>query len=183
MSNNNLMKMIQDMNSATPDFLDLKNHEKDEFLYFVYGDMKQGHRNHRIIEGASFYGKAITTGDNYLLKKTAPNGAPILFDLKNRWAGRNFVPNHMVGAVEGEVYGVPLRCLTNLDKAEDNQGSTERLSRFVTLLNPVQGNVQVSVFMHLGLMDFWSEVVNDITALPGVCTFQSGAKKSFYYIG
>lgn len=180
---NHLMKLIQEMNAHTPDFINLKNHDQDEFLYFVYGDMKKGHKAHRSLEGAAYYGKAITTGDNYLLKKTAPNGAPILFDLRNRWIGANFVPNHMVGAIEGEVYGVPLRGLTKLDREEDNTESTERVSRFVTLTEPIQNRRMVSVFMHIGILDFWQQVVSDIVALPGVCSFESQGKKRFYYLG
>lgn len=176
------MLTIREMAANTPDFVELKHMREDEFLIFVVGTMKRNKDHHITLTGANYYGKGITTGTNYLLKKTAPNAAPILFDLSNRWTKKGaLIPPHMVGSIEGEVYGVPLRAITKIDIIEDNGTATKRMKRYVNLIEQTGHSKCASCFVWLADRDFWEDVVENIINLPGVSQKVEGNNRRFYY--
>lgn len=180
----NFLEQIRDAASHTPDFLELKKSPEDEFLVFIYGAMKKGKRLHSFIEGANYYGRATTTGDNYLLKKISNSSAPIVFDLKNRWTKKGaLIPPQMIGKVEGEVYGVPLRTITKIDRCEDNGRTMHRQKRFIRFKEQPRTSTQIeSVFMYLAERDFWEESVSNLVTLPGGIQVESGGERFFYYV-
>lgn len=175
------MEQIKDVNSHTPDFLELKKDKNDEFLVFIYGSMKKHKPLHSLVMGANYYGKGVTTGCNYLLKKTAKEGSPILFDIANKWTKTGaFISPNDTGKIEGEVYGVPLRAITKIDRVEDNGQATSRLKRYVRLTEQEHKPI-VSTFVWLAERDFWEETVASIITLPGGIKMTSGGETFFYY--
>ena len=93
-------------------------------LIFVYGTLKRGYRNHRLLAGQAFLGEA----------RTAPGFA--LFDLGEH-PGMVARPGEP-GSVGGEVWAVDAACLESLDLLE---GTAEGIYRreAVPLMEPFAG--------------------------------------------
>ena len=72
---------------------------------FVYGTLKRGHGNHRLLEGAEFIGRDEAPGRMYA------GGVPVV-----KPVGRS--PGEAGEWVKGEVYAVPLTMLPRIDRLE-----------------------------------------------------------------
>lgn len=174
---------MQESYKFTPDLMDLKRDVKDEFLVLIIGQMQQGRPLSHALLGANYYGKGVTTGSDYLMKKVSPMGPPFVIHLQKRVQKNGLlIPPHMVGRIEGDVVGLPLRMITKLDMYEENGVMTNRLKRYVRLQHPTQGNQAVSCFVYLGNQDYYEESFDDLAKLPGVSTMEQDGTKRFYYI-
>lgn len=88
---------------------------------FVYGTLKRGYGNHRLLEGKTLIGEGITEGKYQMVS----GGFPIIM------ASDDGLP------VKGEVYDITgdQECLTNLDRLEGEGVMYDRKDVPVTLLN------------------------------------------------
>lgn len=174
---------LQESYKYTPDFKELKNSKKDEFLVLIVGNMQLGKPLAHCLTGANYYGKAMTMGSDYMMKRTSPAGPPFVLHLKKRFLKNGImVPPHMVGKIEGDLVGVPLRMLTKLDIVEENTGCSTRERKWVNLLHSDQNNSHAEAFVYCADQEFYEEAFFDITKLPGVSTMEQGGTKRFYYL-
>lgn len=103
---------------------------------FVYGTLKQGYGNHRILEGKPFLGEAVTDG---------------LFDMIN--AGFPvLIPNSSGLPVRGEVYDITgdVATLDSLDSLEGEGIMYDRRE-----INVLIGNDRVVCSVYVGNLDYW----------------------------
>jgi len=151
----------------TPDFFDLKKGPFDEFVVFVVGNTRRYRTRSALMEGAKYYGTAVTFGDNFIMKtsKTASgnkNPEPLLFcfdKVKGReWEQfRPVFRRENLKHVEGDVYGIPLRKLAQLDQYEGNGDCINRSMHWVKLLHPKQEGASIKSHMWTVDLDFWME--------------------------
>lgn len=131
---NNLLEQLGERAQNTPDFLELKNHE--DIPVFVYGTLKEGMRNHHIIQGRPFLGKAKTTQSRFEMKQAQHSGFPVVMDVG--------VKASFNGRIYGEVFVVKPKDMLTLDRLEDNGGMYIRKLTYVTLLDQ-QMNLRTGV--------------------------------------
>ena len=87
-------------------------------LVFVYGTLKRGHGNHRLLEASRFVGEAVSASACYAMHDCS---FPILVD------------EPLGGRVMGELYAVDRRTLRSLDMLEGHpQMYCRRRRKFVT---------------------------------------------------
>lgn len=179
----NPLYYLQESYRYTPDFRELKNSKQDEFLVLITGNMMLGKPLSYALSGANYYGKAMTTGADYMMKKTSPAGPPFVLHLNKRVQknGILILPNN-VGRIEGDLVGIPLRMLTKLDLYEENTGCSHRERRYVTMLHSEQNQAHASCFIYLGDQSFYEEAFDDLNKLPGVSTIEQNGTKRFYYL-
>lgn len=109
--------------------------EEGYFKVFVYGSLKRGFGNHRLLEGAEFLGEAQTKFSNFAMLSLG--SFPMVFfhgelsaarQAHNLWSS---ALNKMIvssrGYIEGEVYGVDKKTLSNLDRLEGHPNFYRRM--------------------------------------------------------
>lgn len=184
MAEKNPLYYLQEMYKYTPDFGELRKSKEDEHLVFITGNMMLGRSLSHVLTGCNYYGKGMTTGSDYMMKRTSANGPPFVLHIKNRVLkhSRALITPNMVGKIEGDVVGVPLRLLTKIDQYEGNGDCANREKRYVTLLHSDQGRQSVSCHMYLGDQEYYEQAFFDLTKLYGVSTIEQYGAKRFYYI-
>jgi len=179
----NLLKSLSETTRHTKDWMTLKRDTRDEFPVFVTGSMRRWRENARFLQGCNYYGMAITWSQNFIMNRpklrpgqnTVPD--PLVFQLdsdKTNWeeAGHYFDRDRLL-AVEGEVYGVPLRKLAQLDIHEQNGEGVNRKSIYVELINPIQHSATIKAFMYLVDVDEYMRIfapMSDSLELCGTIT-------------
>lgn len=104
---NELVKKIKTRLSRTPDMEELRKQVR--IPLFVYGTLKKGFANNRILDGADFLGNGHTVGTKYHMKDTG--GFPVVFD---EWGGVQ------KASIRGELYGVTVDHIIATDILENN---------------------------------------------------------------
>lgn len=102
---------------------------------FVYGTLKRGHSNHRLLAGAKFLGEATLDGAHVLLDA----GFPVCVKMPTG-----------AGVVTGEVFEVTREQLIRLDQLESEGRMYHRRKRKVTY---AQGKGRAWVY--LGDKNYW----------------------------
>jgi len=105
-------------------------------IVFVYGTLKRGWRNHRLLEGATFLGTAVTRRRYRMLCV----GFPVVLATSPK-------PEVQLGCVTGELYEVDEAILAQLDRLEGNGRMYQRTR--VSLRGP-RGRF-LAADMYLGL--------------------------------
>jgi len=149
----------------TPDWMDLKKSAYDEFLVFVVGNTRRYRSRSALMEGANYYGEGVTFDDNYIMKRSMTaagnkNPEPLLFTFDKVKNWNDFKPifrREHLKHIEGDVYGIPLRKLAQLDQYEGNGDFITRISRWVKLLHPKQEGTTVKAWMWVVDTDAWME--------------------------
>lgn len=110
---------------------------------FVYGTLKRGYSNHRLLEGAHFLGDAYTV-DTF---KMIHVGYPVI------------LPDDDGDPVNGEVFDVNTETLINLDALENEGVMYDRKLINVLLTNQPKTNgiIDANVSVYIGNEDFWSK--------------------------
>jgi len=109
-------------------------------LVFVYGTLKQGHHNHRLLAHTRFVGYA-TTNKKYQMLDA---GFPVLLDPTDDEDGH---------IVSGEVYDVDAATAKRLDQLE---GKGRMYNRIRTYVKMRDGN-SVRVHYYVGVPKYWSQ--------------------------
>lgn len=140
----------------TPDWFDLKKSFKDEFLLFVTGNSRKRYWREDEMAGCNYYGSAITWENRFIMKRTEMTSMcpadPLVFNFPEKTDFSKI--DHVFREqdckyLEGEVYGVSLRRLTQIDRREGNGDDMVRIERWVTLRHPIQDNKAVRCFMYV----------------------------------
>lgn len=145
-----LIQKIKERAERTPDFRELRI--KTDIPVFVYGTLKRGDYNNRLLEGSKYLGEAETSTRYYNMKSTG--GFPVVFKRNELYTGS--------AKVEGEVYLVNLETLTNLDRLEDNGHMYIRSLNYVFLKDQpfvesdgAKYRPSLQCWMYIGNEDFW----------------------------
>lgn len=80
-------------------------------LLFVYGTLKRGHGNNRLLFGQKYMGKAITEYP-YIMEK---RGIPFVYGANRAWRGEELVNG---SNIHGEIYQVDPHALADIDGLE-----------------------------------------------------------------
>jgi hypothetical protein len=192
----NAYEIIGTSAKNTPDFFDLKKSPYDEFIVFVVGNTRRYRSRAALMEGANYYGAGVTFSDNFIMKtsRTAmrnKNPEPLLFCF-DKVKGREwdeFKPifkRENLKHVEGDVYGIPLRKLTQLDQYEGNGDCINRTTQWVKFAHPKQEGASVRAHMWTVDLDFWMECFsggNELQLCNSITHMIGEEKESFdaYY--
>lgn len=103
---------------------------------FVYGTLKRGHRNHRLLEDSWFVGTGSTVAKFDMIN----SGFPVL------------LPNDDGLCVIGEVFKVDDKTLENLDRLE---GEGRMYNRKIEKVNLIDGPVDCAIY--IGNPEFWAD--------------------------
>lgn len=107
-------------------------------LVFVYGTLKKGHHNHRVLgPNPKFVGHAITN-TKYVMHDA---GFPVLLVPAKDEEGH---------FVEGEVYDVDLVTAARLDQLEGKGRMYDRVRKYVKM-----GEGSVRLNYYVGIADYW----------------------------
>lgn len=161
-------RILKAVNEDTPDFFDLAKSNTAEFAVFVPGHLRRHYRYDEMMEGCNYYGQAVTWDSMFILKE-GPfetkdyHPEPLMFHLGKtadermkttaKYETSRNMSWAMAGRVEGDVYGVPLRKLTQLDRWNDNTRGTVRTKVAVILEDAVQAEAP-SVYASTWITDW-----------------------------
>lgn len=167
-STDDVLKQLSETTRNTPDWMKLKRDPRDEFPVFITGSMRRWRSNSRFLNGCNYYGMAVTYSENFVLNrpKLRPGQNdvpdPLMFQLdsdKTNWEeASHYFDRDSLRGVEGEVYGVPLRKLAQLDIQEQNGEGVDRQQIYVELINPAQKNQSVRCFAYIVNMDEYMKI-------------------------
>lgn len=147
-----LMSETWENASYTPDLPELM--QKDSHYVFVYGTLKKGFRNHRILEIEEYVGPGSTL-NNYSMLVTKNTKAPFPIVFPDGRADRR-------GAIYGEIFKVRPRVIRELDYLESN-GTMYKRSITPVYVAFKNGSVKkIYAFMYKGKRDFWSTREKDL---------------------
>lgn len=174
--------ILDESNKNTPDWSDLKSSVKDEFCFLITGSMRKGKENNKYLNGCNYYGTGVTWGTNFIMNRpnyqtkdnTPPDPLVFKFDSdKTNWkeVGEYFDPNEMK-AIEGDVYGVPLRKLARLDIQEGNTDGIIRDEVHVVMLSPIQNRHSMRMFLYTVDLPFYMQSFSPHTPLEKCNTIE-----------
>jgi hypothetical protein len=149
--------MMKEANSNTPDFRALKRGTHDEFPVLVTGNMRHGRNKNDILEGCHYYGPAMSFDDNYIMQRNKnvksvhniPEPFVFTFEKGEIQTSHGLFRDQDQKHIEGDVYGVPLRKLTQLDRIEGNGDMIERQQRWVTFMSPIQKEKSIRAWVYV----------------------------------
>ena len=104
---------------------------------FVYGSLKRGYRNHRLLQRSTFLGEAVTS-DRYRMIDV---GFPVLLG-----------PTPDGHHVAGEVYEVDTTTLSALDQLESKGRMYDRVRKYVRMAT----GESVRLYYYVGCEHAWS---------------------------
>ncbi len=174
---NKWVNLISEAAANTPDFRTLKNDKEAEFLVLVCDNLQLGRNLNHMLKGAHYYGKGETVYEGFTLKKTR-DGLAVPFRMKKVGykgstgyaypGGFTCIRSQDVGVIEGDVYGVPLRLLTMLDKVRQNTVRCNRQRNLCRLIHPRQHNKYVKCYLWEGNHIFYSNTETDPQYMTGM---------------
>lgn len=176
---------IEDNAYATPDFVELRASGKKLFPVLVYDDQQSFGKWNAWMEDAVYFGKATTVSSNLIMKlpefvdskgNLRHADFPLAVEMMGgRYRGDTLTPaqHSALAKIKGEVWGLPLRGLANMDMYCQNGSGTQRVLRWVTMLEQHIPYLKPSqkVYMYILDEDFWestpkSKKVLDFTTFP-----------------
>lgn len=140
------MKFVNEQGAYTNDLPSLMKRERQ--LVFIYGTLKEGFRNNRVLKGQEFVGYA-STDNRYNMFITTGTKAPFPVAFLEGQKGR-------AGAIFGEVYSVVPSCLRALDYLESNGTMYKRFPTPVYIGSKDGSIKRVHAWMYKGLQSFWA---------------------------
>jgi hypothetical protein len=174
----------------TPDFVDLNNSNYDEFLVLITGQMRKRHLKNHLLDGCNWYGEGESWDDNFIIKKLVNNNEngwnnePMVFKFteKQRKTYKHDFNMQTLGRIEGDIYGVPLRVLTDLDRYNANSDVTQREEFWITFKNPLQKKQSAKAFVYKMNLDYFDEVCMGQFSLENANSVsQSQGTKVYYF--
>lgn len=173
-------------NRNTPDFNDLNTGPLEEFPVFIVGQLKSDGAYNEMLSGCKYYGAATTWGEKFVLKE-GPFGnykytpEPLIFELRDKGEGTKQLAKYescrainweLSGRIQGEVYGVPLRTLTALDRWENNGEDAFREWRYLTLDDPQTDTNSLRAYVYLSSWDNYESYFKSYKSLDS-CPFRT----------
>jgi len=162
---------IEEAARYTPDFFSFSQSTYDEFPVVVVGSLRYGERNNNRLAGCNYYGPARTYQRRFIPKEPVGAAAaslcePFIFDVKDfdkHTIQQNDIPKQyydeeLAGAVEGDLYGVSLRTLTELDRFCGNTEGFKRTREWVSMLHPKQEEASCQAFFYSVDLDFFLNI-------------------------
>ncbi len=127
-----------------------------EHTVFVYGTLKLGYGNNRLLTASTFVGQGRTTQPYWML---ATGGFPVVFD------DRHHHP------VLGEIYECDERTLTRLDGLE---GHPHWYRRKPTVVEIEDTGIHLTAWMYIGVPTAWNNRDRLIVVAPKQGAYQWG---------
>lgn len=184
--------IIEASAECTNDWMALKKSPMEEFLVFVTGNMRKNRRYNPFLSNCSYYGVGKSWADNFLMKRgPLINGRasePLVFEFpeKQKEVLEQSYPEfnmNFLGHVEGDVYGVPLRILSKIDKFEGNGNTVNREQRYVSFCHSLQGGKSAKCFMYVAdfyAYDDWSASYGSLMSCQSNVPV-AGGKRLYYH--
>jgi len=122
---------------TTPDFLQLK---LTKHLVFVYGTMKFGMKDHHIIAGSPYLGKAISQSNTFKMYNWETGDFPVALS----YTGAKREGGHL----EGEVYLVDAMTMLKMDAIQQNGQSFQRHMRMFRFM-------EQKCWVYIGMPEMW----------------------------
>lgn len=163
-----------DTEGFTKDYPDLNLFE-DHYL-FVYGTLKHGYSNHRVIDNKDclFLADAISTDGHFVMKQTR-GGIPVIL---GTWGTQATDAKH----VKGELYLVKTPMLRKLDVFEQNNVIYKRLKLRFSVPVPAAKDEIVPAWAYVGMKNNW--VGESLGYCPYFTRVHEGKETKFYsYLG
>lgn len=167
-STDDMLKQLSETTRNTPDWMKLKRDPRDEFPVFITGSMRRWRSNGRFLNGCNYYGMAVTCSQNFVLNRPKMRPGqndvpdPLMFQLdsdKTNWEETSqYFDRDTLKGVEGELYGVPLRKLAQLDIAEQNGEGVNRQKIYIELIHPEQRGTIVGCFAYIADADEYMKI-------------------------
>lgn len=171
------LETLKELSEHTPDWISLKYGSYDEFPVFVFGTLQKFRINNKMMEDAKYYGKALTFNKTFIAKQPPSNRGglftdPLVFNtlqyqpsfLKKEGLD-GLLPTQKNRHLEGEVFGVPLRKLAEIDRFSSNTDGFERIKTWVRLLDPSQDNASFEAYMYVVDLDYFLDIYSPETHL------------------
>lgn len=149
--------------TSRQDLVDLKfaNGYGREIPIFIYDDLQFGEDNHHLMEGAYYYGPAVTFSDEFVLcKKRFCEPETILFtqDFNNEMKEDMKLARGNYRRVTGELYGIPLDSIYWFDNFYRNKTEFNR--------------IEIPIVLERGF-----QIIKFVQTYVGVYNFHKRAKK------
>lgn len=137
----------------TPDFPKLN--ELSHQYIFVYGTLKHGYRNHKLLHDQDLVGCGYTDQDRFFLAKEKQAKFPIaLFD--NR--------EHVRARLYGEIYKVQPEVILDLDNLESNGILFKRFPLLINYFQKIGGPYTLRCWVYIGIKDYWASRIDRLSA-------------------
>lgn len=165
-----------DIESFTKDYPVLNLFE-DHYI-FVYGTLKYGYSNHRVINNkdCTFIADAFSTHAHFLLKQTR-GGIPALL---GTFGQTNKAAKH----VKGELYLVKTKMLPALDAFEQNGVIYKRTKLLFSVPYPADKDELVPAWTYVGIKSAWESANETLDLCPSFTRTSQGLTKEYYsYMG
>jgi gamma-glutamylcyclotransferase (GGCT)/AIG2-like uncharacterized protein YtfP len=159
--------VLERASKSTPDWSAL-NAKRQEHFVLVTGTARARRQRNDILSGCRNYGLANTTSDVFIMKRgpfqyeTNQAPEPMVFEFPATQKQRLLkfpedFPAKDLGKVQGEMWGVPLRVLAELDAFMGNGEGVIREKRYISLVNSEHEIRNHLAWMYLVNFDHFEE--------------------------
>lgn len=167
---NLVFNTFEDACKNTPDFLKLKHSSTDEFPVLIFGTLQKNRIFKDKMHGCKYYGKAKTYNAKFIAKQSPSNRGALTSDpyvfcsagvsekLIKKEGLEKIFDDKYIKHLEGDMYGVPLRKLTELDTHHSNQDGFERIKTWCKLIDPIQEGAAVEAWVYVVDIDYFLDV-------------------------
>ena len=172
---NKWLSLIETASAHTPDFRELKNDKRGEFLILVTDNLQKGRAINYLLQGANYYGRGETAWNGFVLKKNR-DGVAVPFRMHKvgykgtqgyRYpSGHHCMRTQDVGCLEGDIYGVPLRLLATIDNIRKNTEKCNRQTNLVQFLHSRQKNQYAKAFVWEGDHEYYDKFETSPQFMP-----------------
>ena len=178
MPNFQILETLAHYATCTPDFIDLSQSSKNEFIVFVYDNVKFGELNHKVLGTCNYYGRASTMMPHFNLRHSG-NVATGFYFQNGRTEDGDKVSNIHMSHIFGELYGVSLRTLTDLDFLMSNGVAFHRIEKWFTPFD--QRDNAIQGFMYTGDHKYWGGYENIMSKLKRCPDTDISGHNGFYF--
>lgn len=167
----------------SPDFIELSKSKQKEFILFVYDGMKMGHKNHGILKNANYYGRASTLTPSFLLRDAGGQGVAFHIPSKERkFEDGKSVDRMHLSYIHGELYGVSLRVVSDIDFLSANGSMMHRIKRFFSPCDvPNRRQNAIEGYIYIGDQKYYGESEGILKRTRRCYDVTMGGLNGFYW--
>jgi gamma-glutamylaminecyclotransferase len=140
------------------------NRQKYHYI-FVYGTLKKGFRNHRLILNAPLVGCGFTSARNFILYNERNAKFPVALFTNNG------------ASLYGEVYRVEVEDIRTLDNLESNGIIYKRYPLDIQTYQSVGSMQKIKAWTYVGKRDWWDSRLSRLDLIP----VSTDDKFKYYY--